>query len=79
MCKDAFKKSMVETNIKKPVNKVVKAVVSTAAVVSSDRSKENTLNIEKKSKIRPFTGDYKNSYITTEAINGFFFSSYIPE
>ncbi len=70
---------MVNTNNKKPVNKVAKTVISTAAVVSSDRSKENTLNLEKQSKVRPFTGDYKNSYITTEAIIGFFFSSYIPE
>ena len=54
-------------------------MISTAAIVSSDRSKENTLNLEKKLRLRPFTGDYKCSYITTEAIIGFFFNSYIPE
>jgi hypothetical protein len=54
-------------------------VISTAAIVSSDRSKESTLNLEKKLRLRPFTGDYKFSYITTEAIIGFFFNSYIPE
>ena len=47
MCQDAFKKSMVNPNVHKPVNKVVNTVVSTAAVISSDRSKESTLNLEK--------------------------------
>ena len=79
MCQDAFKKSMLNHIVKKPVNKVANKVLSTAAVVSSERSKENTLNLEKHLKVRPFTGDYKNSYITTEAIIGFFFNSYIPE
>lgn len=70
---------MIKPHVNNPVNKVNKKAESTAAVVSSDRSKESLLNTEKKLRVSPFTGDFKCSYITTEAIIGFFFNSYLPE
>jgi hypothetical protein len=48
ICQETLKRSLMEPNVKKPVNKVPQTVQKTAAVVSSDRSKESSLNIEKK-------------------------------
>ncbi len=48
ICQETLKRSLMQPNLKKPVNKVPQIVQKTAAVLSSDRSKESSLNIEKK-------------------------------